>query len=110
MKQKLKSKLVQKMRGGGENSGENSRNMDEGSGGVGNSRNMEGTALDLSPKMSESIPIPGGNTGGESDTSPVSVSPPKSDIDMAPLDMRKALKKSDWQVNFFYLNKKNLKG
>ena len=97
MKQKLKSKLVQKMRGG-----ENSRNIVD-SGGVINSRNMEGTALDLSPKMSESISVPVGNTGGggESDTSPMSVSPPKSDNEMGPQDLRKASKKSDWQVNFF---------
>ncbi len=103
MKQKLKSKLVQKIRGG-----ENSRNNIDVVGNNNGRHIMEETGgVDSSPPdiSSTSIPIEGGgNRGGESDTSPMSVSPSTSNGgggDMGHLDIMKALINPDWKVSFF---------
>ena len=106
MKQKLKSKLVQKIRGG-----ENSRNNIDVVGNNNGRHIMEETGgVDSSspPDISStSIPIVGGgggNRGGESDTSPMSVSPSNTSSGgggMGPLDIRKALINPDWKVSCF---------
>ncbi|MCP3662670.1 MAG: hypothetical protein GY696_09275 [Gammaproteobacteria bacterium] len=100
MKQKLKSKLVQKIR-----SGENSRNNIDVVGNNNGRHIMEETGgVDSSspPDISTSIPIGGGgNRGGESDTSPMSVSPSNTSSGGGGMDIRKALINPDWKVSCF---------